>query len=72
MFGVELDEDHAHLWAVIQDELFEKGYLMDYHASTNTFRFFPPYVITYEEIDSFIADLRETLEYLESSAAPRQ
>jgi len=36
-------------------------------ASTNTFRFFPLYVITYEEIDSFIADLRKTLVCLESS-----
>ena len=61
MFGVELDERHARLGTVIQDRLFEKGYLMDYHASTNTFRFFPPYVIKYEEIDSFIADLRKTL-----------
>ena len=67
MFGVELGEDHAHLGAAIQDRLFERGYLMDYHASTNTFRFFPPYVITYEEIDSFIADLGETLAELESS-----
>jgi len=39
---------------------------MDYHASTNTFRFFSPYVITYREIDSFIADLRETLSSVES------
>lgn len=67
MFGVELGEEHAHLGTAIQDELFEKGYLMDYHAATKTFRFFPPYVITYEEIDSFIADLRETLACLESS-----
>jgi 4-aminobutyrate aminotransferase-like enzyme len=67
MFGVELGEEHARLGAVIQDRLFERGYLMDYHASTNTFRFFPPYVISYEEIDSFIADLRETLVCLESS-----
>lgn len=61
MLGVELGEEHVHLGKVIQDELFEKGYLMDYHALTNTFRFLPPYVITYDEIDSFIADLRETL-----------
>ena len=66
IFGVELGEEHAHLGTAIQDQLFERGYLMDYSASTNTFRFFPPYVITYEEIDSFIADLRETLAYLES------
>ncbi len=66
MFGVELDDGHAHLGTVIQDRLFEKGYLMDYHASTRTFRFFPPYVISYGEIDSFIADLRETLDGLDS------
>ncbi len=61
MFGVELSNGHAHLGAVIQERLFERGYLMDYHASTRTFRFFPPYVITYGEIDLFIADLRESL-----------
>jgi len=65
MFGVELDEGYARLGAAIQERMFERGYLMDYHASTRTFRFFPPYVISYEEIDSFIADLRETMAEME-------
>ena len=61
MLGVELDPDHTERGVAIQDELTEKGFLMDFHGSSNTFRFFPPYVISYEEIDSFIAALRETL-----------
>ena len=69
MFGVELDEGHADLGAAIQERMFERGYLMDYHASTRTFRFFPPYVISYEEIDSFIADLGETMAEMESMSS---
>jgi 4-aminobutyrate aminotransferase-like enzyme len=66
MFGVELDGGHAGLGAAIQERMFERGYLMDYHGSTRTFRFFPPYVISYEEIDSFITDLGDTLTEMES------
>jgi len=60
MFGFQLGEEHAHLGEPIQEKLVEKGFLMDFHGSSRTFRFFP-YVITHDEIDSFMAALRETL-----------
>ncbi|UCH57646.1 MAG: aspartate aminotransferase family protein [Candidatus Bathyarchaeota archaeon] len=61
MFGVQLSQDHVKSGEIIQEKLLEEGYLMDFHSSSSTFRFFPPYVITYEEIDSFMAALRKTL-----------
>lgn len=61
MFGVELGKEYASKGALIQDMMIEKGYLMDFHAVSNTFRFFPPYVITMDEIDGFNEAFRETL-----------
>jgi 4-aminobutyrate aminotransferase-like enzyme len=61
MFGVEIDENYASVGADIQNALIDKGYLMDFHTSTNTFRFFPPYVITYEEINEFNKVFRMTI-----------
>lgn len=61
MFGVELDEEYASKGLLIQNEMIEKGYLMDFHAASNTFRFFPPYVITLDEINGFNEAFKETL-----------
>jgi 4-aminobutyrate aminotransferase-like enzyme len=61
MFGFQLSKDHFHTGEAIEEKLIEKGFLMDFHRATCTFRFFPPYIISYEEIDSFIVALRETL-----------
>jgi acetylornithine/succinyldiaminopimelate/putrescine aminotransferase len=61
MFGVEIDENYASVGADIQNALIDKGYLMDFHTSTNTFRFFPPYVITYREINEFNKVFRMTI-----------
>lgn len=64
MMGVELSEEHAKSGPKIQRIMLEKGYLMDYHVASNTFRFFPPYVITLDEIDGFNKDFRETIQSL--------
>jgi acetylornithine/succinyldiaminopimelate/putrescine aminotransferase len=64
MFGVELAEEKASLGPVVQGKMIEKGFLTDFHSTSNTFRFFPPYVITYEEIDEFNNEFRETLSKL--------
>jgi len=64
MFGVEISPDYARYGDTIQESFLHEGYLMDFHDSTNTFRFFPPYVISYEEIDSFIMTFRKTLTLL--------
>ena len=34
---------------------------MDYHSSSNSFRFFPPFTIKKQEIDDFIIAFKETL-----------
>ena len=65
MFGVELADNFAHMGSRIQEIMLEKGYLMDFHMASNTFRFFPPYIITYEEIDNFNKDFNETIKSLE-------
>lgn len=62
MMGVELGMEYASEGLGIQDEMIEKGYLMDFHKASNTFRFFPPYIITFEEIDEFNKAFRETLD----------
>jgi 4-aminobutyrate aminotransferase-like enzyme len=65
MFGLQLSPDHAESGEIIQEKLMEEGFLTDFHRSSCTFRFFPPYIISYEEIDSFTAALRETLASME-------
>ena len=62
MFGVELSEEYAPKGGMIQNTMVEKGFLVDFHTASNTFRFFPPYVITLEEIDEFNKAFRETME----------
>ena len=61
MFGVEIDEKYASKGVEIQNTMIDKGYLMDFHTSTNTFRFFPPYVISLEEINGFNIVFKDTL-----------
>jgi len=46
MLGVELEKEYAGLGEGLQREFIGKGYLVDFHQSSRTFRFFPPYVIT--------------------------
>jgi acetylornithine/succinyldiaminopimelate/putrescine aminotransferase len=45
---------------------------MDFHKGSCTFRFFPPYVIASDEIDSFIAAFGETLSSLGTDACTNQ
>ena len=61
MLGVELGPDHAGEGAELERRLIGEGFLVDFHRGSSTFRFFPPYVITREEIDSFIGAFREAL-----------
>ncbi len=61
MFGVEIDARYASKGPEIQNEMIQKGYLMDFHVASNTFRFFPPYIITRDEINEFNEAFRETL-----------
>jgi len=61
ILAVQLGEKHAEKGEEIQWDLIDNGYLMDYHKASNSFRFFPPFTITQEEIDGFITAFRESL-----------
>lgn len=45
----------------ISARCLEEGFIVSYHPASATFRFFPPYVITKREIDSFIKVFGELL-----------
>lgn len=55
MLGAELAPKLvAPLGSAIGAALLPQGFITDFQAATSTFRFFPPYVITTAEIDSFL------------------
>jgi len=68
IFGLQLSKDKALLGDLIQNKLFDEGFITDFHSGSNTFRFFPPYVITVEEIDSFNEALRNVLTSIEETS----
>jgi 4-aminobutyrate aminotransferase-like enzyme len=41
--------------------LLEKGYIQDFHQLTSTFRLFPPFVITRDEMQGFLAAFGDML-----------
>jgi 2,2-dialkylglycine decarboxylase (pyruvate) len=55
MAGVELEPERAAEGPVICRRLLEAGFIVDYQPHTATFRLFPPYVISTQEIDHFLA-----------------
>ena len=61
MFGVQLSPEKVSKGANAQAELMKRGYITDFHKSSNTFRFFPPFIITHEEIDRFNKDFEEII-----------
>lgn len=54
MVGIELTEDHADKGKVVFQRLLNAGFIVDYQHETATFRLFPPYIISTQEIDSFL------------------
>lgn len=61
MFGVQLSPEKAPKGQEAQSELMKRGYITDFHKSSSTFRFFPPFIITYGEIDRFNKDFEEVI-----------
>ena len=59
MFGVQLSQEKAAQGPEIQADLLKRGYITDFHKVSNTFRFFPPFIITYDEIDRSNKDFEE-------------
>jgi 4-aminobutyrate aminotransferase-like enzyme len=57
MVGIELRAECAAEGPQIARQLLAAGFIVDFHVPTSTFRLFPPFVITCEEIDRFVAAL---------------
>lgn len=62
LIGVELDRTLAPKGEAIERRLLEAGFLIDYQPHTATFRLFPPYVISREEIDRFLKAFETALD----------
>ena len=61
LLAVQLSEEYVEHGEDIQWQLIDKGYLMDFHKASSSFRFFPPFTITIEEVNDFIEVFKETL-----------
>jgi 4-aminobutyrate aminotransferase-like enzyme len=61
MLGIELERDQIAAGAAIYQRLLEAGFIVDYQPQTATFRLFPPYVISTQEIDRFVATFENGL-----------
>jgi 2,2-dialkylglycine decarboxylase (pyruvate) len=64
MVGVELEPDRASEGPAVLDRLLAEGFIVDYQPHTATFRLFPPYVISAQEIDQFVAAFERVLQTL--------
>jgi 4-aminobutyrate aminotransferase-like enzyme len=61
ILGVQLEKEHSENGVLMQWDMIEKGFLVDFHKSSNSFRFFPPFTIKKGEIDEFIISFKDTL-----------
>ena len=64
LLAIQLSDEYVEHGEAIQWELIDKGYLMDFHKASSSFRFFPPFTITHEEIDEFTKAFKDTLSSL--------
>lgn len=65
MVGVELEQALSNRGTEMAQRLLEAGFIVDYHSPTSTFRLFPPYVISTQEIDAFLGAFQQVLLELE-------
>ncbi len=61
MVGAELTPEAAPRGAGMSKRLVEKGFLQDFHQLTSTFRLYPPFVITGDEIGDFLKAFESVL-----------
>ncbi|MHA1911499.1 MAG: class-III pyridoxal-phosphate-dependent aminotransferase [Candidatus Kariarchaeaceae archaeon] len=61
MIGIELKEGLKKLGEEVAQQLLEKGFIVDYKPQLRLFRLYPPYILTFEEIDDFIEVFKKTL-----------
>jgi 2,2-dialkylglycine decarboxylase (pyruvate) len=62
MLGIELEQGRADEGTAVFQRLLEAGFIVDYRLPTATFLLFPPYVISPQEIDRFLAAFEDALE----------
>jgi 2,2-dialkylglycine decarboxylase (pyruvate) len=62
MLGIELNQALATKGEAIEKQLMQAGFIVDYQPHTATFRLFPPYVISREELDRFLKAFERVLE----------
>jgi 4-aminobutyrate aminotransferase-like enzyme len=55
ILGIELEQERAAEGTAAFRRLLEAGFIVDYQPPTVTFRLFPPYVISTQETDRFLA-----------------
>lgn len=61
MVGAELTPETASRGGGMSKRLVEKGFLQDFHQLTSTFRLYPPFVITKDEIENFLEAFENVL-----------
>jgi len=61
MVGAELTPEDAPRGGGMSKRLVEKGFLQDFHQLTSTFRLYPPFVITKDEIENFLEAFENVL-----------
>ena len=61
LLAIQLSDEYVEQGDAIQWMLIDKGYLMDFHKASSSFRFFPPFTITHEEINEFTQAFKDTL-----------
>ena len=61
MLGIELEQERAAEGTAAFRRLLEAGFIVDYQHPTATFRLFPPYVISTQETDRFLAAFEDAL-----------
>ncbi len=61
MVGIELEQSRAAEGTAAFRRLLEAGFITDYQPQMATFRLFPPYVISTQEIDRFLSAFDEAL-----------
>lgn len=69
MVGVELQPEWSNQGPHIARRLLELGFIVDYQVPTSTFRLFPPFVISTQEIDAFLQAFRLVLDRMQEHGA---
>ena len=62
LLAVQLSDEYVEYGEDIQWKLIDKGYLMDFHKASSSFRFFPPFTITYDMVGTLLASLDSAAE----------